>query len=655
MAIFLPVAVFFILCHAFRHYEDGIRESLLRAAVLSVTFLVLLTELLSAPYLITRDALIAAWFVTLIIILTFTLRSSKRNVPPPHAVLSSHLALIDIFLGATILAILAVIASIALIAPPNTADAMEYHLPRVLLWVSNHTVRNFPTADFAQLIQPPAAEFIHLHTYLLLGSDRLLNLVEFFALVGCSIATSLIAAKLGAPRTAQLLAALFVVTIPEAILESSGSMNTVIVAFWITTACSFTLSAVKDQSTADVLTVALACGLALFTKGTAFIFLPFVIMGCILFRAAPGRSWMFKRLPLILFIALALNTGQFIRAYQVTGTPLGAPFPGGGPRLHFKNDRITPGTIVASIIRHATLHMETPSDKINSRIESVVRGAINFIGNNPDDPSAVWLGYSFSIGHPSRLETQAGNPLHFLLLIITFAALLFMMREFDSLHRSILWYALGVVLAFITFCAVIRWQPWGSRFHLPIFILAAALFGLVAERLLRPRWLLVCISALLLVNALPYLLSNSIRSILRTKNFPTLALPRSELYFADQHLAIAPADIALAHAIRVSSCGHIAIDPYIPLPDDQIQHSPPGFWIYPLLAQLDIDGRGRTIQYINVQNSTRNFAAIQPKASACAIVCLDCLSSRSLKSDAHLGPTQTFGESELTFPTPYHR
>lgn len=612
--------------------------------------MVTITELLSIFYLITRTALIAAWLVILIAVFIFLLKSSRkaasaRPASRPAVHLPSHLMPIDIFLSATIMTVLATIGAIALVAPPNTSDAMEYHLPRMIFWVSNHSVRNYPTPDYAQLIQGTAAEFLTLHSYLLWGGDRLVNLVEFLSLIGSAIAASLIAGKFGAGRTGQLFAALFVVTIPETILEASGAMTTVAVSFWIAAACYFTLRAVKDQHTLDVVTAALAIGLALLTKGIALIYLPFLVLGSVFFRPAPRRVWMLKGLPLIFLIALALNTPQFIRAYQVTGTPLGAPFPAGGPRLHFGNDQITPGSIVASVIRHATLHMETPSNRTDARIESVARRAIRLVGRDPDDVGAVWLGYPFSIGHPSRLETQAGNPLHFLMLILAFAALPFLFSTFEPRHRSLLWYAGGVLCAFVAFCAVIRWQPWGSRFHLPLFVAAAAIVGVLIERTIKSRLLVNALAALLVLNALPYLLSNSIRSVLRTKSFPTLSEPRAELYFADQHTALAADYLALAATINASKCHSAAIDAYLPAPDSQIVNSPPAFYVYPLLAQLRIDGRSRTVRYIDVQNPTQRFAPSKPHASPCAIVCLSCARHRS---HADLGPTQTFGDSELT-------
>lgn len=654
MAILLPVAVFLVLCRAFRHRGDSTRESLLRAAILSVTILITISELLSVPYLLTKTGLIVAWLIALLGAIFFLLKTLNAAPPPKEAGtgavihLPSHLSPLDALLGTIIVAILAVIGMIAIIVPPNSWDVMEHHLPRVLFWVSNHSLRVFPTPDYTQIVQGTGAETITLNTYLLWGGDRFANLVEFFSLVGSTIAASLIAARFGANRTGQLMAALFIATIPEAVLESSGSMSTGVASFWIVSACFFLIRAGAAMREWDLVTAALAAGLALLTKGITAVYLPVLILGCTLFRPRATQLWFLKRLPIFLVLLVAINAGQFVRAWQVTGTPLNEPFPAGGPRVAFATESHTPAAIAANTLRQAALQMGTPSNKLDTIVEKVIRKTIHLLGQDPDDPLASWSSKPFYVDHSARLETQAGNPVQFVLVVACFLLIRFLRTNLKD--KRLPWYIGSIVLSFIVFSAFIRWQPWGSRFHLPLFVMAAAIVGVTAERLLSRRWLILCLSALLIAAALPYLLSNSARSILHRKDCPTIFQDRATLYFGDNHIPLAPVVLTMADAIRKSGCGRIALDAYLPIPEPQIGMSPPSFYIYPLLAQLGIDGKTHFVRYINVQNPTKEFERKVSAPPDCAVVCLSCKLSKGQKSDSSMGETQVFGDNELVFP-----
>jgi len=618
-----------------------------------VTILIAITEMLSIPYLLTKTWLVVAWSLALMGVLLFLAKT--RNAPLKESPfrstlhLPAQIGLLDALLAAAVLITLAIIGTIAIVVPPNSWDVMEHHMPRVLFWVSNHSLRVFPTPDYTQIVQGTAAESITLNTYLLWGSDRFANMAEFLSLCGSVLAASLIAARFGAHRTGQLMAALFIVTIPEALLESSGMMSTGVASFWIVTACFFLIRAGASSRSADVVAAALAAGLALLTKGITAVYLPVLILGCVLFRPPAVRLWFLKRLPAFIVLVVTINAGQFVRAWQVTGTPFDEPFPAGGPRVAFANGHTTPAAIAANIPRQTSLQLGTPSDKLNRRIENAVRRAISLLGEDPDDPRASWSSITFYIDHPTRLETQAGNPVHFAFIVACFLIAPFLKIRLKD--RRVLWYIASIVLAFIVFATFIRWQAWGGRFHLPLFVMAAAIVGVTAERLFNTRrWHVLFPAALLIAVGLPYLLSNSTRSVLHTKGFPTIFDSRVILYFGDQHTAEAPVVLAMADAIRKSGCGRIALDAYLPIPEPEIRMSPPSFYIYPLLAQLGIDGRTRFVHYIHVQNPTKDFAPQTPAPPDCAVVCLSCRLSKGKKSDAAMGETRLFGNDELVFP-----
>ena len=252
--ISLPVIAFLLLFLILKKNGTSLRKALLAAAVFFGTCLVLMTELLSIPRLVTRGGIAISWLVVSAICLVIYLKlgnTSNFLSSRAHSDAESGEDRLDwvtkALLGAAGM-LVALVGITGLIAPPGSIDVMAYHLPRVAMWINNHNVGFFPTANYTQLIYGSFAEYSIMHTMLLWGNDRLANMIQFFSFVGCAIAVSYIVKLLGGNRRSQVLAALLSLTIPEGVLEASGAMNTYSAAFWITTTTAFLLTWNEESS-----------------------------------------------------------------------------------------------------------------------------------------------------------------------------------------------------------------------------------------------------------------------------------------------------------------------------------------------------------------------------------------------------------------------
>src|SRR5689334_10874329 len=97
------------------------------------------------------------------------------------------------------LGILLLIGVVAVVAPPNSTDALTYHLARVTQWIQQRSVAPYATSVTRQIFMPPWAEYVALHWQVLTGgSDRLAALVEWMGLAGCLAVGVGIARRLGA-------------------------------------------------------------------------------------------------------------------------------------------------------------------------------------------------------------------------------------------------------------------------------------------------------------------------------------------------------------------------------------------------------------------------------------------------------------------------
>jgi hypothetical protein len=627
--IFLPCIAFLILFRAFRIKGQGRRAALLRAATLWWAFLVAATELLSIHYLLTRGWIALAWTLFCVVgfaYLFFSRTSSPSGNGVSHTLPSTgskRLSKTEEVLLVSASVLLAGIGLLAVVAPPNTWDAMNYHLPRMIFWTINHSVRFYPTPDYAQLIFGPGAEFATLHSYLLWGGDRFVNLVEFSSFLGVIVGASLIAEKLGAGLRGQVLAAIVAATIPEALLEASGAMNTLVVTFWIVTAAYFMLAAQETTGWSEPVLAALAVGLALLTKGSAYVLLPFVLLCCWWMGSSTSRIRMLRRLPVLALLVLLVNVGQFWRCFQLTGSPIGLPFPDGGPRLHWMNDKFSASATAANMLRNASLHLSTRSDSINAHTEGIVRKAILLLGEQPDDPKTIWPGRPFHIITLAPLETTAGNSVHFVLILVVFGLLLLGWR--DPSNRRSMWFALGLLASFVLFCTLLRWQEWEGRHHLPLFALAAALIGVQFEKYFSKTWTTVAAAALLVL-AIPFVLFNGMRAWVPWGKVTNVYHARAELYFGDGgHDVLYPAYAGIAREILESRCHDIAIQSYLPGPESEMTRDATSFYVYPLFALLRVDRKDLHLSYTGVTNKTAVLS--QPAASnpSCAVICLDCV------------------------------
>lgn len=619
MLLLLPVAAYILFFLALRKHGIDWRRAFLVAAILVGLSVVGITETLSVFRLVTRTGTGISWFAVCLIgaLWLFFVRPKPSKPEPVENFAFDSLDGVTkgLLAGTAVIAILVLI--VALVSPPNVWDSMEYHLPRVSMWMSNHSVQFYTTPDFNQLILSPWAEFAMMHTELLSGSDRFVNLVEFCSFIGCLVGVSLIAKMFGAGPKGQAFAAIVCATIPEGILEASGPMNTYVGAFWCMTTIVFLLSWNEDPLWLYIPCIGLSTGIAVLTKGTSYIWLPFVIASCWWIASKAQRIRFAKLSPIIIVLIVAVNAPQYLRNYGATGSPLGVPLPD-FPRLQLTITHVSVTRTLANSIRNVSLHLGTPSQRVNDEIEHFLRKTIREIGSDPDDPEATWLGGPFFMSHSSFHEVHAGNPLHLLLLAIAIGISLW--SGVRGSGRSLAIYSVGLVASFLFFSALVRWAQWSSRYQMPLFVLGAGLVGVVLERYFNKR-ITHAFLILLVLAGISFALLNRTRSLVPWNRVADVYHPRDRLYFSDQHESIADANIAAAAAVKTLACQDVAIDSYV---ESAVGNTPVSFYVYPMLALLHVDGETRRAWYSGVNNRSSHYGDWESHRSPCAVICLGC-------------------------------
>src|SRR5262249_830300 len=134
-----------------------------------------------------------------------------------------------------------------------------------------------------------------------------------------------------------------------------------------------------------------------------------------------------------------------------------------------RNDDMGMRTTVENIARNIGVHLGTESPALNVKIERALVGIIHASGGDPNDPRSTWEATKFAIFPPRINPDELGNPWHLILIAVAFGMLLFGPK---AKANGMLPYAACVAAGALLFCVFLRWQPWHTRLHLPLFVLS---------------------------------------------------------------------------------------------------------------------------------------------------------------------------------------
>ncbi|WP_337286853.1 glycosyltransferase family 39 protein [Candidatus Methylomirabilis sp.] len=556
------------------------------------------SELLSVFHQLTFWGIAAFWSICALIFgaIVATRPASPHLAAPPVANIRFSVSLLLPLLCSA--AAISILLLTAFVAAPNNWDSMTYHLPRVMHWQQNRSLQFFPTHIHRQLHSGPWAEMAILHFQLLAGSDRLANLVQWFAMIGSVLGVSYIAKTVGGSKEAQALAVLIAVTIPMGILQSTSTQTDYVVALWVVSFTAFSLTMITEgPSLGLALLTGAGLGLAMLTKATAVLFtVPVVVwVGADLLRRRRAAAKKFA--VVIVAVALAINAGHFTRNSRLygVGSPMGpmAESPD-GVSLKYTNDTYTAATLVSNLLRNSALHFGTPFRGINAAVYTVVLQIHRRIGLDVNDPRTTWTGENFRIKFSAH-EDVAGNPLHFTL----FGLSLLLVLRYGGRKAAVL--GVCLMISFVLFSLLLKWTPWHSRLHLPFFVLSAAFAAVVVTKTFHDRLISLLMIALTVVS-LPYLAYNSTRPLIGANS--VLSSKRDSQYFRNRpELALSYDRVAAL--VKESQCTHVGLM----IGDDD--------WEYPLWVMTGASEGRILLKHIAVDNVS---GRIPSHFTPCAVI-----------------------------------
>lgn len=405
-----------------------------------------------------------------------------------------------------------------LLYPPNNWDSLSYHMARISYWVSNESIAHFSAHDHRQIHQPPLAEYLIAHFCILSKSDLLANSVQLVFLVLTAITNTLIVRELGLKRFYQLLAAFFTLTIPEVIIQASSTKNDIIVSFFVLLTLLLVIRYLHRKKDHLQLAFAIGCtaGLALLTKATAYLFIfPILLFWGIYLIRGTITNKTFGPLKMGIFAAslmLLLNATFFQRNYELSGNILGmANLQSTG----YSNDSMSFGLLASNITRNLALHVAPfPLSYLSNGATKKFHEVFQLDINNPN---TTYPNTKFKVTNYPNGEGDAPNVLNFLLGVMAFMYLLYRRKEWSANKWWMGLIAL-ITIQFLLFCLYLRWQPWHTRLHITMFIIACPLLAFFFKEKIQSKLLQQLIILGFATYAMGIMLINTPRPIVSIPN-----------------------------------------------------------------------------------------------------------------------------------------
>jgi hypothetical protein len=403
----------------------------------------------------------------------------------------------------------AVTLFVALTTAPNNWDSQMYHLPRVEHWIQNRSLAFYPTSISRQNEYGPVAETLLLQTRILGGSDVFYPLVQWVSMVCAVAAVFRITRQLGGDEPQCWIAAVFLMTLPIGILESTSTQNDYVVTALLACGVTLGLEAMAEPRPAlgRILAAAAAVGLSGMAKPTGFLFgAGFAVWFAIgLSWRVALLAWLCRAAGVALVLALAIV--PFASRYMATRE---------GPRsdeIMLVNASFGVRQTVDNLFRHVVANLVTgvpPIDAVTSRAAQSVATALSLDTYRLDTTVPGQPAFQ-----PPRLyifhQDFSPNLFHTILILVALGTIAARWQQPAPAVRRIYWIAwlAGVVV----FAAVLRWGLWITRFHLTAFALAAPIVATAWPQPWSHSRRAVALLLLLGLSSLPVLMFNQLSEL----------------------------------------------------------------------------------------------------------------------------------------------
>lgn len=416
-----------------------------------------------------------------------------------------------------------------LFSAPNSTDSMVYHLPRVMYWMQEKTLFQDVVRN-AHDYMPPFGQYILLHLYLIFDNDKLLFFSQWLAFVVTIVVSAAISRHLGANKQISAIASLLVASIPVAVMQATSTKIELIVTVLVVI-CTYIALRFREENIWDYLAIGFGLGLGVLTKQTFLIYavIPAGILFIKFLKLLKSKKSNVLFIPLICVIIILTQIRFFSQNLLLYGNASGSKDDYSG----LTNQSLTPTGISSNLIKNTMLHIPVPI--YTKQVEDILLSFHRIIGIDISDCATTFCDPAFKFRIIRAIYPQEDIAANTPQLLLIFIAGFVLIREL--IKRRIDYFELLIftlaVFSYFAFSALLKWQPFHSRLHMPFFVIGVISSVTVLSKLKKGLFILKGFLVVSVSIAIPLIFLNVARSYISYNlfydNIKFLAMPLSDI------------------------------------------------------------------------------------------------------------------------------
>lgn len=439
-----------------------------------VTYMYVMTEILSLPKILNRSAIFLGWIIFDVILAVILLCRLKQG----RIALQWNLKNVILLLKSYPLHVLACIVTFlwALGTIPYNWDSMTYHLPRIAHWAQNQSVAHFATNNIRQVASPALASFVNLQVYILSGKkDLLLNMLQWSCYVTNAWMIEKLAKKIGCSSKWAKTASLLFLSMPIAFAEALTTQVDHFASLWILIFAYFILDFILQKecisyNRQNVITCVMMSACVVY----GYLAKPTVSVGMLLMAAGLLVVCIKRKNPVIHLVRLLVIvipviaifiSPEIIRNF-VSFQAVNPPNVGARQIV----GTLQPAYLFINFMKNFTFNLPNiyifRSDRV---VYSLIKGLAQCLGVELDHPSISEDGKAYLV-HAAQTfgHDTAVNPVILILAVLALIWCIYRQIKHKQKAAELTYFTFGI---FFVFCGIVRWEPFVSRYMLPYLAL----------------------------------------------------------------------------------------------------------------------------------------------------------------------------------------